>query len=572
MIAITAPINSPLGACFDCRKRIIIIGEMVTPTATKDTTTNNIPPTLQLRHATLQDLIRGINHGKYTREQLIKACLARIEEVNGEFHAVIETNPEAKHDARLLDLDYKTKRPRGILHGIPILLKDNIPTLDGTQTTCGSVALIGAKPPKEAAVVTALRNADAVLLGKGNMAEWSGFRSTSGCSGWSPRGGQSRGIFYPNMKASGSSGGCAIAVALGLCFAAIGTEVRKVFKRNIDAMSNVFDKTCYSIVSPAERSGIIGFKPTRHLIPSEGIIYASARHDTVGVFARTVGDAMHVAFEIAYQSRYHDDATKLKILQEISPLCLDLDLSGMRIGIPWQLKDIKTMHSARYEPFRLVLSILVDAGATLVHDLAIQGAEEYENFSTEEKQIILDTDMKHAINTYLSSLTSNPNRINNLQDLIDFTKSCPEEEFPRRNVAGLERAQATDPCDERYLKMLARNAYFAGEGGIQGALDRHCCEVILATTLSNTLQNFAAIAGSPIVSVPMGSYPDKTDIEEDEKNGLLNIAPGIPFSVYIFGRATKDGDVLRVAYVVEQMTKVREKLRPYLEPRTEIGI
>jgi amidase len=142
-------------------------------------------------------------------------------------HAVVETNPEAEYDAKLLDIEHKLSGPRGPLHGIPILLKDNTPTLDGTQITCGSLALIGANPSKEAAVVTALRSAGAVILGKGNLAEWSGFQSTSGCSGWSPRGGQSRGIFYPDRKASGSSGGCAIAVALGLCFAAIGTEVRQ---------------------------------------------------------------------------------------------------------------------------------------------------------------------------------------------------------------------------------------------------------------------------------------------------------------------------------------------------------
>jgi amidase len=280
---------------------------------------------------------------------------------------------------------------------------------------------------------------------------------------------------------------------------------------------------------------------------------------------------MRVALEIAYQSRHHDLATKLKLLQDIGPVCLNLDLNGMRIGIPWQLNDVKTMHGARYEPFRHVLSILKDAGATPIHDFVIVGAKRYENLSTEEKQIILDRDMKHAINTYLSSLTGNPSRINNLQDLIDFTKSCPEEDYPRRNVAGLERAQATDPSDELYLKMLALNASFTGDGGIHGALSRHRCEVLLVPTLSTTLQTFAAKAGSPVVSVPMGSYSTGTEVEKDEKNGLVNVAPGIPFSVYIFGRATKDEDVLRVAYVVEQMTRVREKLRPFLEPRTEIG-
>ncbi|KAH7094279.1 amidase signature domain-containing protein [Paraphoma chrysanthemicola] len=505
-----------------------------------------------LRHATLIDLVHGLCHGRITSEDLIRASLARVGEVNHEFHAIIELNPHVENDAQLLDLEHITRGPRGPLHGVPILLKDNIPALDGTETTCGSLALEGAKPPKEAAIVTSLRDAGAILLGKANMAEWSGFRSTSGCSGWSPRGGQSKGIFYPGMKASGSSGGCAIAVALGLCFAAIGTE------------------TCYSIVSPAERSGVIGFKPTRNLLPSEGIIHASERQDTVGVLARTVADAMHVALDMAYQSQHRNAATKSNLVQDISRACLNLDLAGMRIGIPWHLNDIKTMHGAKYESFRIVLSVLKNAGATLVHDIVVTGADEYENLTVEEKQIMLDTDMKLAINKYLSSLATNPNNITDLQDLIDFTKSCPEEECPTRNVAGLERAQATDPNNDVYLTMLARDAYFTGEGGIAGALIRHSCAVLLIPTLSPTVQTFAAKAGSPVLSVPMGTYPPGTPIERDAKNGLVNIAPGIPFSLYVFGGIGRDADVLKVGDVVDRVMRVREGLIPYLEPKTEI--
>jgi amidase len=179
----------------------------------------------QLRHVTLLDLVYGFEDGSLTSEQLVETYLARIDEVNHEFRAVIETNPAAVEDARLLDREHRLQGPRGLIHGLPILLKDNIPTIDDTDTACGSLALVGARPPGEAAVVTALRKAGGVILGKGNMAEWSGFRSTSGCSGWSGRGGQTRGIYYPGQKASGSSSGCAVAVALGLCFAAIGTEV-----------------------------------------------------------------------------------------------------------------------------------------------------------------------------------------------------------------------------------------------------------------------------------------------------------------------------------------------------------
>jgi amidase len=186
------------------------------------TTSSTRAPIPLLRHATLSDLHNAISQRSITSEQLVKAYTARIHEVNPEFNAITELNPSARREAHLL---YSPSSSPNALHGIPILIKDNIPTLDQTHTTCGSLALIGARPAHEATVVTALRKAGAVILGKANMAEWSGFRSTSGCSGWSARGGQGRGVYFPGMKASGSSGGCATAVALGLCGAAVGTEV-----------------------------------------------------------------------------------------------------------------------------------------------------------------------------------------------------------------------------------------------------------------------------------------------------------------------------------------------------------
>lgn len=187
---------------------------------------NDTPsPTIRLRHATLPQLVRGLELGSLTSTQLVATYKARISEVNHECNAVIETATQATQIAQLLDLERRLRGSRSSIHGIPILLKDNIPTLDGTDTACGSIALVGSRPSREAAVVTALRAAGAVLLGKANMAEWSGFRSTSGCSGWSARGGLKRSVFYPNMKASGSSSGSAVAVAMGLCFAAIGTEL-----------------------------------------------------------------------------------------------------------------------------------------------------------------------------------------------------------------------------------------------------------------------------------------------------------------------------------------------------------
>ncbi|KAF1922004.1 amidase signature domain-containing protein [Ampelomyces quisqualis] len=505
-----------------------------------------IPP---LRHATLSNLHHALSHHSVTPTDLVQAYTHRIHETNSQFHAVIQLNPTALADAHTLN---HTPHPATRLHGIPILLKDNIPTLDATNTTCGSLALVGARPASEAAVVTALRRAGAIVLGKANMAQWSGFRSTSGCSGWSARGGQGVGVYCCGMKASGSSGGCAVGVALGLCGAAVGTE------------------TCYSIVSPAEKAGVVGFKPTRGLISSEGIIGASKRLDTVGFLTRCVEDAVTMVVAVVCQSEHLAPVERSKAVQGIAVACLKIALSGVRIGVPWNLSDLKTLHRDKFEPFKRALDALECAGATIVHNVIISGAEEYEALSPSEKQIILDTDMKIAINSYLSSLTTNPQNIHDLRDLIEFTKSCPGEEYPHRNVEGLERAQATDADDELYQSMLAKDEYFAGEGGIDGALNRHECNVLLIPTLSVTLQTFAAKAGSPVMSVPMGSFAEGTEVEVDAKNGLVNIAPGIPFSAYIFGRAASDEDVLKVGYVLEQMVDVGENLVPYLEPTTEV--
>jgi amidase len=272
----------------------------------------------------------------------------------------------------------------------------------------------------------------------------------------------------------------------------------------------------------------VGFKPTRGPISSEGIIHASKRLDTVGLLTRGVNDAMQITRELMCQSSHHSSDMKVKLLQGIGHMCSKSDLTGMCIGIPWHLNDLNSLHGAKVESFKKVLGALKQAGATFVHDVHVTGAEEYEALSVVEKQIILDTDMKIAINEYLASLTTNPQNIQNLRDLVDFIKSCPAEEYPQRNVEGFERAQATDPSSVLYLRMLGRDEHFAGEGGIQGALNRHRCDILLVPTLSVILQTFAAKAGSPVLSVPMGIYPEGTPVEINAKNGLVKVAPNIP--------------------------------------------
>ncbi|KAJ8109274.1 hypothetical protein OPT61_g7583 [Boeremia exigua] len=508
-----------------------------------------------LRDITVKNAVKHFKSGTLTSAHLVRAYLSRIVEIDDEFNSVIETNPDALTAAQAQDAERAIGNIKSPLQGLPILLKDNIPTLDNTDTTCGSLALVGAKPKQEAAVVTALRKAGFVILGKANMAQWVGFRSTSGCSGWSARGGQTYGPFVRGSKASGSSSGSAVATALGLCFAAIGTE------------------TCYSIVSPAEKSGIVGYKPTKDLIPSEGIIYASKTQDTVGLLTRTVEDAVQITSLLIVNSGNHSTLRNLSIEKQQRFLndlpkaihSKETSLAGIRLGLPLDLIRSENPPECKLEAFGRALFRMETRGAKVVNNVIVQGWCEYEALTQEEKQVVLDTDMKLAIEDYLVNLETNPHNIKSLQHLIDFTKTHPEEEYPTRNAVGLERAQATDPNGDLYLRMVEKDRFFAE--CIQNTLDRYECDVLLIPTLSTTLQTFAAKAGSPVISVPIGIYPDKSPVEIDSKNGLIASAPGIPLSVFVFGRAYDDPSVLKIGHAIELAMRFPLNPASYRAPR-----
>ncbi|KAF1965603.1 amidase signature enzyme [Bimuria novae-zelandiae CBS 107.79] len=499
-----------------------------------------------LLDTSLFELCYGLDQGLFTSVDLIRAYLQRIREVDSNYHAVIEVNPDALDIAKQMDVERVRSSHGRPLLGTPILVKDSIVTLDSMEATAGSMALVGAKPSKESAVVTALRHVGAIILGKTNMAEWAGFRSTSGCSGWSARGGQAYGPFCPNMKTSGSSTGSAIATALGLASAAIGTE------------------TCYSIVHPAERCGVVGFTPTRGLLSSEGIIYASAKEDTVGVITKTVNDASGLVSLLADNE---DARGNLYV-----PLAMRTDLCGVRIGIPARglLPEVDNMHSAKQTAFSKLINHLTTCGANIVSVDKISGVATYAELPARVKGCVLNTDMKTSINNYLSSLITNPNKIHTLDDLIAFTKLCPEEGYPARNVARLEAANATDPSDPlyRYLSSLEDATYATTIPGTLRDFDLH---VLLVPNLSATLQTFAAKAGSPVMSVSMGRYPEDTEIEIDARSNLVDVAPGIPFSVYIFGDRNRDGNVIRVGHACERIMNARSGLKPYVLPTTDLA-
>jgi amidase len=331
-------------------------------------------------------------------------------------------------------------------------------------------------------------------------------------------------------------------------------------------------QTFYSVVSPAEKSGIVGYKPTRNLISTEGLIHSSKTLDTVGLLTRCVDDARLMLREIITYSTHHTTDSKQILLQQFNPACSTSELKGLRIGIPSSLPLFPTLHPAKRTAFITALCALENAGATLVHGVHVAGYETYTTFSPLQKNIILDIQMKTAIEGYLASLTTNPDKIHTLADLIKFTQNCPGKEYPERNTEILERANATSPSDPAYLDMLALDSTFSnGRNSIASALAEYDCDVLLVPALDPVLQTFAAKAGSPVLSIPIGIYPDTTEVVVDKGNGMVDVAPGIPFSGYVFGKSSGDRDVLRVAGVLEGLG-VRGRLRAYVEAETEIEL
>jgi amidase len=265
------------------------------------------------------------------------------------------------------------------------------------------------------------------------------------------------------------------------------------------------------------------------LIPSAGIIYGSQQQDTVGLFTRNVRDAARILEEILRHTSDHETSAN-KVLQNIdnAPASCDTNLSHVRIGIPGDIGVLLDISKVKREAFEETLSLLKEAGAEVVRNVSIAGAKEYEDLPQASKQIILDTDLKLSIDFYLSTLQSNPHKLKRLEDVIEVTKRIEAEKYPERDVGGFERAAKTDPEDELYKSMVERDKYFVQEGGIAGAMVRHNLNVLLMPTASMTMSTFAAKAGSPVMSVPMGFFPDGTKVEHDPRNGFVNVAPNIP--------------------------------------------
>jgi len=503
-----------------------------------------IGPYPELDGASIADLGSRLRHGDLSIQKLVEQLLARIEALDRQgprLRSVIEVNPEAMDIADGLDRELRTRGPRGPLHGIPVLLKDNIDTADQMLTTAGSLALVNSRPRRDAFVAQQLRQAGALLLGKTNMSEWANFRSPHSSSGWSARGGQCRNPYVLDVSPCGSSSGSAAAIAASFAAVAVGTE------------------TDGSIVCPASVNSVVGIKPTLGLVSRAGVIPISHSQDTVGPYGRTVSDAATLLAVLAGTDP-RDAATTnggMGVSRSDSrdySQFLDPDgLRGARIGVPrtvyWGNNDKSDAIA------EAALALMRQLGAEVIDPADIPTAQEMLAEPGEEE--ILLYEFKHDLNAYLAE-RGDP-AIRSLEDLIRFNQEHAAEELRYFGQEHFLRAQEKGPLtDPAYLDALARNHRLSREEGIDAVMEKYQLDALVTPTqappwaidlvngdhdLGPTSSTPAALAGYPIVSVPAGYTFER------------------PVGISFLGRPYSEPALIRLAYAFEQAAGVRQPPR-----------
>jgi len=489
-----------------------------------------------LEEATIASLQARMADGRETSRSIVDKYLARIEAVdrNGPaLRSVLEINPEARAIADRLDAERKSKGPRGVLHGVPVLIKDNIATADRMMTTAGSLALDGVRAAQDAAIVDQLRAAGAVILGKTNLSEWANFRSTRSSSGWSGRGGQTRNPYALDRNPSGSSSGSAAAVAANLVAAAIGTE------------------TDGSIVSPSSANALVGIKPTVGLVSRRGIIPIAHSQDTAGPMARSVADAAAL-LGVLVRVDPADPAMKDPARRASADYTRALDhdgLRGARIGV---VRAFFGHHPEADELTNRAVGVMRGLGAVVVDPVKIPSLGQFDDSELD----VLLYEFKADLNAYLSALGPAA-RVHSLADLIAFNTAHRDQELRFFGQELFELAQRKDGLDSaKYKAEVAKNRRLAGPLGIDAAMTEHKLEALIGPTgglpwlidLVNgdslggsrpSPSSIAAVAGYPHITVPMG---------------LFN---GLPVGLSFVGRAWSEPTLVKLAYAYEQATHLR---------------
>ncbi len=507
---------------------------------TVGTSEPSAPPVnaFEFDESTIADLQRRMTSGEISAHSLTHAYLERIQEIDGRstksgpgLNAVIEINPDALAIAADLDKERTAKGPRGPMHGIPVFIKDNIDTADRMQTTAGSLALVGSKPPQDSGVARKLREAGAVILGKTNLSEWANIRSSHSTSGWSGRGGQTHNPYALDRNPCGSSSGTGAGVSANLCTVGVGTE------------------TDGSIVCPSSANGIVGIKPTLGLISRAGIIPISHSQDTSGPMARTVRDAAIFLGALA-GSDPRDPATadaNVKMQKDYTRFLDPNGLKGARIGVARKYFGFSDSVDA-------LMNHLIDemksAGAVMVDPADLESFGKFDD----TELLVLMYELKADLNAYLASRPDA--RVRTLADVIAFNEQNKDKEMPYFGQDLFLKAQEKGPLtDKEYASALAANHKLSREDGIDGVMDKFHLDAIVAPTggpawLTDLVDgdhsgggssNAAAVAGYPNINVPAG------------------FIFGLPVGISFFGRAWSEPALLKIAYGFEQLVKARQK-------------
>jgi amidase len=501
------------------------------------------PKAFDFDEVTISDLQARMKSGEITAHSLAQAYLQRIDKIDKRgpnLNSVIEVNPEALPIADALDQEYKQKGQRGPMHGIPVLIKDNIDTADRMQTTAGSLALVGPHPQQDSAVARKLREAGAVILGKTNLSEWANIRSSHSTSGWSGRGGQTRNPYALDRNPCGSSSGSGAAVSANFCTVAVGTE------------------TDGSIVCPSSANGIVGIKPTLGLIGRSGIIPIAHSQDTAGPMARTVRDAAILLSALAgpdpKDKATAESATKMQ--KDYTQFLDPNGLRGARIGVA---RKYFGFNDAVDDLMNHVIAEMKSAGAVIVDPADLESHGKFD----ETELLVLLYELKADLNAYLASRPDA--QVHTLAEVIAFNDKNKDKEMPYFGQDLFLKAQEKGSLnDEEYVAAVAANRNLSREHGIDGVMDKFHLDALVAPTGAPAWltdfangdhavggsSNAAAVAGYPNINVPAG------------------FVFGLPVGISFFGRAWSEPTLLKIAYGFEQLTKARkppqflESIRP----------
>ena len=494
------------------------------------------PPAFELEEMTISDLQQRLSSGEYSSKQLVEKYWDRIGHIDNAgpvLNSVIERNPDAERIAADLDRERKERRIRGPLHGIPILIKDNIDTHDRMLTTAGSLALVeGAQPSQDAFVAKKLRESGAVILGKTNLSEWANFRSTKSSSGWSARGGQTKNPYVVERNPCGSSSGSGAAIAANLGAAAIGTE------------------TDGSIVCPSSANSLVGIKPTIGIVSRSGIIPIAHSQDTAGPMTRTVRDAAIILGAIAGTDP-RDEATNAsrgRLIADYTQFLNRDGLRGMRLGIARKhfgfSERVDTLMEDHLAEMKKMGAVLVDPA-----DIPTSG-----KFDSSEFEVLL-YEFKADLNAYLAGRKA---QVRSLKDVIAFNEKNREREMPYFGQDIMIQSQAKGPLTSKpYLQALRKNHLLTRSQGIDFIMKKHRLDALVAPTggpswptdwingdhFSGGYSSASAVAGYPHITVPAG------------------YVFGLPVGISFFGGAFSEPRLIKIAYAFEQATKARRPPR-----------